>query len=275
VSPSETTGMRVGFVGAGRIGTPMVQRLVGAGFPVSVFARRPEVRERLSSAGAHLVADVGAVATGNDLVICCLYSDDQLLAVADDIVPQLEPGSVLVSHTTGSPNTISTLAVTARRHGADAVDAAFSGTADDVRAGALTVLLGGRAESVDRCEPVLRAYAGTVIRTGRLGSALTLKLLNNVVFAANVQVALEVARFAEQVDIPLADVLAVLHSSSGGTKALDYLAAFGDAAAYAQQVRPFMVKDVAVYEQVATSIGLDLGLLGAVVQGGSMDVSSS
>lgn len=253
----------------------MVQRLVGAGVPVSVFARRSEVRDQLASAGAQLVDDVGAIAAGSDFVICCLYSDDQLLSVADDIVTNLESGSVLVSHTTGSPNTVSALAVTARRRGADVVDASFSGTADDVLAGQLTVLIGGRPESVERCEPVVRAYAATVIRTGRLGSALTLKLLNNVVFAANVQVALEVARCAEQLEIPLAEVLEVLHSASGGTKALDYLAAFGDAPAYAEQVRPFMVKDVAVCEQVAASIGLDLGLLGAVARNGSMDVSSA
>jgi 3-hydroxyisobutyrate dehydrogenase-like beta-hydroxyacid dehydrogenase len=253
----------------------MVERLAGAGAQVSVFARRPDVRQRLSAVGARAVSEVSEVGPGSDVVISCLYSDDQLLAVADEIVPRLDRGAVLVSHTTGSPAVVNALAITARQRGADVVDAAFSGTAEDVLAGKLTVMLGGRAASIGRCEPFLRSYAGTVIRTGELGSAMLLKLVNNVVFAANVQLTMEVARLAGELGVPLDDVLAVLRHSSGGTKVLDYLSAVGDLTAFIQDVQPFLVKDVAVCEQVATSMKVDLGLLGSVVRGGAMALAIS
>ena len=156
---------------------------------------------------------------------------------------------------------------------AHVVDAPFSGTPDNIRAGTLTVLLGGAKEDVDRVEPAVRAYAGTVIRTGDLGSALVLKLVNNIVFAANVQVALEVARLAEQAGMPMSSLYEVFAASSGGTKAIGVMERFGAPQAFADQVRPFMVKDVAACEQVAAEIGVDLGLLGRVARGGRLDVS--
>jgi 3-hydroxyisobutyrate dehydrogenase-like beta-hydroxyacid dehydrogenase len=159
--------------------------------------------------------------------------------------------------------------------GVHVVDAPFSGTPDNVRAGSLTVLLGGAGHAVTQVEPAVRSYAGTVIRTGGLGSALVLKLLNNMVFAANVQIGLEVSRLVEKAGIPIEAGLAVLRHSSGGTTALNYMAAYPSSAAYADEVRPFLAKDVAVVEQVASALGLDLGFLATVVRGGALDVTDA
>ena len=113
-----------------------------------------------------------------------------------------------------------------------------------------------------------------MIRTGELGSALLLKLLNNVVFAANVQLGLEVAEVAEQAGIPLASVYEVFAASSGGTRAIEYMRQFDSPQQYADQTRSFIIKDVAACEQVATEIGLDLGLLGRVARDGRLDVEA-
>jgi 3-hydroxyisobutyrate dehydrogenase-like beta-hydroxyacid dehydrogenase len=134
------------------------------------------------------------------------------------------------------------------------------------------VLLGGAKEDVDRVEPAVRAYAGTVIRTGDLGSALVLKLINNIVFTANVQVALEVARLAGQAGIAMSSVYEVFAASSGGTKAIGVMEQFGAPQAFADQVRPFLVKDVAACEHAAAQLGLDLGLLGHIARSGRLDV---
>ena len=263
-------GLRAGFVGAGRIGAPMVERLAAAGAHVTVFARREEVRRGLSAAGARTAGQLADIAPGSAVVISCLYSDDQLAEVADAIIPRLEPGAVLISHTTGSPAVVRDLAPMVRERGADIADAAFSGNADDVRAGRLTVLLGGQDNAAARAEPFVRAYAQTVIRTGGLGTALVLKLLNNLLFAANVQLSLEAARVAQELGLGLAELDAVLRCSSGGSTAMRYLAAAGDPAAYASQVRPYMVKDVDLCETVAASVGADLGLLGTVARHGPL-----
>ncbi len=73
--------MRVGIVGTGEMGRPLVDRLRGAGFDVTAFARRPEVRAQLEGAGVPCVDDVVALARGRDVVIIYVYSGDQVRSV--------------------------------------------------------------------------------------------------------------------------------------------------------------------------------------------------
>jgi 3-hydroxyisobutyrate dehydrogenase-like beta-hydroxyacid dehydrogenase len=275
VAGGALAGRRIGFIGAGRIGAPMARALAARGAEVSVYARRAAVRDELAATGCRAVASIAGLGCGNDLVISCVFSDAQFESIAGQIAAILGPGSVFASHTTGSPTTMRRFAARLADEGRDAhvVDAPFSGTPDNIQATTLTVLLGGEKEDVDRVEPAVRAYAGTVIRTGDLGSALVLKLINNIVFAANVQVGLEVARLAEQAGIPMSSVYQVFAASSGGTKAIGVMEQFGAPQVFADQVRPFMVKDVAACEQAAAQLGVDLGLLGHVARSGRLDVS--
>ena len=78
------------------------------------------------------------------------------------------------------------------------VDAPVSGGPDDIRAGRLTVLLGGPPAARARAAEVVRAYADPVIETGELGTALAVKLVNNFLFAANTQVLAEAVWLGEQ-----------------------------------------------------------------------------
>jgi 3-hydroxyisobutyrate dehydrogenase-like beta-hydroxyacid dehydrogenase len=48
-------------------------------------------------------------------------------------------------------------------------------------------MIGGPSACIDCVEPILRSYADSMIRTGDVGSALTIKLVNNVLFAADAQ----------------------------------------------------------------------------------------
>lgn len=237
--------MRIGFVGAGHIGEPMVERLLAAGHQVRLYARRPEVRERLSGAEiVDQVRDIGA----SDVVVSCLYSDAQMLDVLPSVVEAMESHTVLVSHTTGSPETLDRLGTTA------VVDASFSGTADAVRAGRLTVYLGGAQSHVDTAREVVSAYADPIIVTGPSGSALRVKLLNNLLFAAISQVTLRGLAAGRALGIEEAALLEALEVSSGGSSAGRYIAARGGTEPYIAAVTPFLRKDL------AATAGLDVDL---------------
>src|SRR5712675_55904 len=104
--------MRVGFVGAGRMGRPMVDRLVAAGHEVTVLGRTASAREALGAAGAHPVAEASAVAEKADVVCVCVFSDEQVrsAAIGGGLVESVPGGGVLVIHTTGSPRTAQAIA---------------------------------------------------------------------------------------------------------------------------------------------------------------------
>src|SRR4051812_35400980 len=133
----------IGFIGAGQLGEPTVRRLLDAGHTVKVYARRDEVRGRLAESGAELVDSAASVADA-DLVVLFLFSDDQLRAVALEpggVIAAMTPGTPLAIHTTASLQTLDALAAAATDRDVPVLDAPVSGTAEDIAAGELTVLV--------------------------------------------------------------------------------------------------------------------------------------
>ena len=262
----------IGFIGAGQIGEPMVERLLQAGRRVSVFARRPEVRERLAAAGATPV-DTPADLSDVDVLIACLFDDDQIRTVCAPVVGRLRPGAVFVSHTTGSPKLLRQLADAVGPEEVSVVDASFSGTAESIRAGLLTVLLGGTEDAVGVAEQVVGDYADRILRTGSLGSGLSIKLINNVLFAACTQLTLTALESAASLGIDERTLLAVLETTSGGSTAARYIAASPlPPVEFASHLPHFLSKDVAAARAAAEDIGLDIGNLVEATRLGPMEL---
>lgn len=267
---------QIGFIGAGQMGEPMVLRLLDAGHQVLVYARRVEVRERLAARGAIPAESVASLARGSDIVISCLFSDAQLLEVAagaDGVLANAKPGAVIVSHTTGTVGTLSGLAAEVPA-GPTLLDAPVSGSAEDIAAGKLTVLLGGPDDAVARVRPVLAAYADPLIATGGLGSALNLKLINNVVFAANAQLVAAAVQLGQQLGVREETLFAALAVSSGGSRAASYVQLAGGVDGFAKVAAPFLRKDVAACVAAAADAGVELGQLRSVAETGPLSLTA-
>lgn len=261
---------RIGFIGPGKIGEPMIERLLASGHPTSVYARRPEVRERLAARGAQTPPSIETVADA-DVVIACVFDDDQLLEVAPGIVDRMPAGSVFMSHTTGSPDTIRRLDQIGREGSVAVVEAPFSGTPAIIRRGELTVMLAGDPDAVDRAATVAGAYATRIHRTGALGTALSAKLINNTLFAACTQLTLSALRSAEKLGIDESTLLDLLADSSGGSAAARYIAASGEQAdAYAERITHYLTKDLAAASSAADDLGVDIDNLVAATHLGPM-----
>ncbi|MFD7205492.1 NAD(P)-dependent oxidoreductase [Streptomyces sp. NPDC059893] len=264
----------IGFIGAGHIGEPMVERLLAAGHTVRVYARRPEARDRLASVGAQLVDTVRDIAA-TDAVVSCLYSDAQILDVLPEVVAAMGQDTVLLSHTTGAPTTLDRLAAYAPGGRAAIVDAAFSGTPEAVRAGRLTVFLGGERAHLVTARQIVAAYADPVVPTGPRGSALRVKLLNNLLFAAISQATLAAVAAGRAMGVTQGALLDALAVSSGGSAAASYIAARGGAERYAVTIAPFLAKDLDACRVLAAEAGVDLGTLLTAAHNGPLDLGTT
>ena len=175
---------RVGFVGAGRMGAPMVRRLVDAGHEVRVLGRTDEARQAVTELGATAVAELADAAAQADVVVVCVFTDDQVKRVCfdDGLLAAMPSGSALVLHTTGSPRTAEAIAAEAPH--VAVVDAPVSGGPHDIAAGRIALFVGGDDDAVAGVRPVLSAYGDPVLHVGPLGSGQKVKLVNNMLFAA-------------------------------------------------------------------------------------------
>jgi 3-hydroxyisobutyrate dehydrogenase-like beta-hydroxyacid dehydrogenase len=264
---------KVGFVGVGQMGRPMVERLLAAGHDVTVYARRDDVRSALADLGASIVDSPREAAAAGDLVIACLFFDVQLLEVCEGpagLLKGLHEGSILASHVTGSLSTLHQLATLASSTGAAVLDAPVSGTADNIRAGRLTVLLGGPPALVERCTEVFSAYASTVFPTGAVGSALSVKLVNNLMFTAHIQLAAAAIDLGQQFGIGQHLLLSAITTCSGASYATNTLNGVHDLDKFTEIAGPFLRKDVAACRQELVASGAQADLLLDVVSRGPL-----
>ena len=260
--------MRVSFVGAGQIGAPMSERLLAAGHDLTVYARRAEVRERFARLGATVTDSLAEAAAGAEVVHLALYSDEQLREVClgdGGLVSGQSPGTLLVSHTTGSPATVRAIADAGNGH---VVDAPFSGGADDVLAGHLTVMLGGAPDDIARARGTVGAYADPMVDIGALGSALVVKLVNNALFAANIQLVAQAEQLANDLGVDTPTLARVVQESSGASYVMGLVVGMGSITTLVDAAGHYMRKDIDVVREVADGLGVDLGILGTVFDGG-------
>lgn len=259
--------MRVGFIGLGTMGMPMLQRLRAAQHPVSFYARRTEVIEAAQRLGAELAASVNDLAANVEVMIVCVYSDAQVRELAlghDGFARHLRRDATLIIHTTGSPRTVDDIAAVAAEQGAQVLDAPVSGGPHNIQAGAITLLVGGDEVALERCKPVLAAYANPILHMGVLGAGQRTKLINNLLFGANVALAAEAARLLRAFGMEPAQAFQAITQCSGNSAALSMAAQMGSTEALIAMAGDFVNKDVATASAVAAELGVDTGLLGDV-----------
>ena len=258
--------MKVGFIGAGRMGGPMVARLVEAGHQVRALARSADRRRDLERRGASAVSELADTGAQADVVVLCVFTDEQVREVCLDsaLLPTMPSGSALVVHTTASPKTIE--AIAARAGDVDVVDAPVSGGPHDIAAGKLTLFVGGADGAVARVRPVLSCYGDPVLHVGPSGAGQKVKLVNNALFAGHIGLLAEAIRLGERLGVPESTVLAALAHGSATSRVLDIVATRGSVASFIEVAGEFVGKDVTVVRTIAEELGSDLGALDDIIK---------
>lgn len=260
--------MRIGFVGPGRMGGPMLDRLVAAGHDATVLVRRPEARAVWEAAGVAAADTVAETVRDADAVFVVVLTDEQVRSVClgpDGALAAMKPGATLVQHTTSDPATARLLAEAGAERGVKVLDAALSGGPHDIAAGGLTLWVGGDEADLDAMRPVLGAYASPVLFVGPVGNGQRVKLVNNALFVAQVGLAIDAVRLAGSLGIEEQAILAALQHGSGASRGLAVVANGGSVDAVAGRLGALMSKDVDVVREVARGMGADLGVLGEVL----------
>jgi 3-hydroxyisobutyrate dehydrogenase-like beta-hydroxyacid dehydrogenase len=261
---------RLGFVGAGRMGAPMVRRLVEAGHEVRALGRSVEKRRAVSELGAQPVTDLADVGDGAEVVVVCVFTDEQVVQVCLDsvLLTTMPSDSALVIHTTGSPRTAKSIATGAEPHGIAVLDAPVSGGPHDIAAGQLTLFVGGPDDAVARIRPVLDTYGDPILHVGPVGAGQSVKLVNNTLFAAQIGLLHEAVRLGVQLGVGERRLLDAIGHGSAASRVASIVAARGSVDAFIEMAGEFVGKDVAVVRKVAAELGSELGLLDDVINAG-------
>src|SRR5246500_766347 len=170
--------MHVGFIGLGSQGGPMAERIVEAGFPTTLWARRPASLEPYADTAAKTAGSPAELAAASDLVCLCVVGDDDVREVLygqTGVLAGLAADGIVAIHSTVHPDTCREVAESAAKHGISVIDAPVSGGSPAAEAGTLLVMAGGDEDAVERCRPVFATYADPIVYLGPLGSGQVAK----------------------------------------------------------------------------------------------------
>jgi 3-hydroxyisobutyrate dehydrogenase len=209
---------RIGFIGLGRMGEPMAECLIRAGFSVigqdAVPGRAAEFAARTGASAAETPFE--AVANAH-AIITMLPSSREVATVIEAALPAFYPGQLVLEMSSGAPDVTKTLGEKLRALGVAMIDAPVSGGVSRARDGTLAIMAGGSDEDLDRAEPILRATGTTIHRVGGLGAGQAMKALNNLVSAAGFLAGIEVLLVGQRFGLDPERMVDVLNASTGMT----------------------------------------------------------
>jgi 3-hydroxyisobutyrate dehydrogenase-like beta-hydroxyacid dehydrogenase len=212
-------GEKVAFLGLGVMGRNMAAHLVRAGHEVTVWNRTEAKAQAFVAAhGGELGLTPAAAVSGARLVFVCVGNDAHVRAVVSGphgAFQAMEPGAILVDHSTVSAELAREHAREALRLGLGCLDAPVSGGQAGAEQGTLTVMVGGQLEHHERAEPVMQAFAKRIRLLGPAGSGQLAKMVNQICIAGVLQGLAEGLHFAESAGLdPLEVVAAIAHGAA-------------------------------------------------------------
>jgi len=193
---------RIGFIGMGLMGVPMCQRLLAAGFDLSVWNRHIEKCQVAALSQACVAESAAQLAQQSDIVCLCV-SDTQaveaLIFGKEGIAQHMRAGQILIDFSSIDP--AATRRFATRLHstsGAEWLDAPVSGGVIGATEGTLAIMVGGDSAPLKQVQPLLETLSQRVTHMGAVGSGQATKVCNQMLVSCNLLAMAEVLALAER-----------------------------------------------------------------------------
>lgn len=247
---------RIGWIGLGNMGIPMSQRLIKAGYPVTVFNRNRTKEASLKTAGA-AAAETPAVLIEESDVIFIMVTDDQairdIFGGESGLLSRQTKGKLIVNMSTVSPAISREFGGLCRTQGNEYLDAPVSGSVKQALDGQLVIMVGGSKTAYDQAGPFFQQLGKLALYLGDLGAGNTAKLAINVLLSFHAQGLAEAALFARQHGVRTEDFMTIFNS---GAMSNVFGKIKGEAIIADNYAAAFSIKNIAKDLRLAKSEGI-------------------
>jgi 3-hydroxyisobutyrate dehydrogenase-like beta-hydroxyacid dehydrogenase len=208
---------KLGFIGIGYMGRPIAQRLLQAGFSLTVYDRHRTKAEELVQYGGTVAKDVAQLSSNCDVVLSCLASDEAVMSIykgADGAFANAHRGSLVIDLSTVNPQTSQELSRLGSARGVDVLDVTISGSTPAAEQGALILFGGGEQESFITAESIFSVISRKYFYLGPSGSGATMKLVVNSLLGIGMQAIAEAVALGEKAGLDRDRLLNVLSQTA-------------------------------------------------------------
>jgi 3-hydroxyisobutyrate dehydrogenase len=269
--------MKIGFIGTGTMGQPMLANLVKKGFAVVAYDVIPAALDAAARLGAARAGSIREAAADSDLVITMLPSSANVEAAylgADGIIDAPIAERLCVDMSTIDPGTSQRVAARLNERRIRFLDAPVSGGVGGAAAGTLAIMVGGDARDLEEARPALAAMGSNVIHVGAVGAGEVAKLCNNLISGSALIAVAEAFRIGEAFGVDPQILTNVIAKSSGATWVMEHMhpvPGIVDSAASSRQYAPgfmtdLMAKDLALAVNAAREKRVPVAVAAAAQQ---------
>ncbi|MDB4926658.1 MAG: 6-phosphogluconate dehydrogenase [Mucilaginibacter sp.] len=251
---------KIGWIGLGKMGIPMSQSLIKAGFPVIVYNRSKEKEELLKASGAG-VASTPAVLIQQAEVVIIMVTDDKaindIFKGDNGLLGAGTNGKIIINMSTVSPAISKEMAAACEQQGNHYLDAPVSGSVKQAQEAQLVIMAGGDGNTFEKSKPILEKIGRMALLVGDTGAGNTAKLVINTLLGIQAQGLAEAVVFAQQNGIKNTDLMTLINNSALGSP---FIKIKGEAIVNNNFNAMFSLSNIAKDLRLAKGIGLSTPL---------------
>ena len=215
---------KIGFIGLGIMGKPMSKNLLKAGYQIVVCDIVKAAVEELVSAGAQAAGTPKEVAEQTEIIVTMLPNSPHVRQVVlgdKGIIEGAKAGTVVIDMSSIAPLVSREVAARLAERGVEMLDAPVSGGEPKAIDGTLSVMVGGKKAVFEKCFPIMKAMAGSVVLTGDIGAGNVTKLANQIIVALNIAAMSEALMLATKAGVSPDLVYQAIRGGLAGSTVLD------------------------------------------------------
>lgn len=202
--------MKIAFIGLGNMGAPMAANLAAAGHDVIGFDQADVTVD-----GVTMTQSAAEAASDAEAVITMLPNGQILRAVAEEVIPAMHTGAVLIDCSTVDVDSARAVARQAADAGLLSVDAPVSGGIGGAAAGTLTFMAGGSDAAFAKAEPLFDIMGQKAVHCGQAGAGQAAKICNNMILGVTMIATCEAFALADKLGLDRQKMFDVVSTSSG------------------------------------------------------------
>ena len=213
MTTNEHSKPSIGFIGMGHMGSHMAQRLLAAGYRLTVYDRTEEKAQELGQRGAQVAQTPKDLAASCQAVMACVTDDEaqqDVMFGPEGALAGTHVDSVIIDLSTVSPDASRRLYQAAKQKGVPMIDAAVSGSVPQVEQGSLVIFVGGEHKTYQQCKPILDVLGQNSFFMGASGMGTTMKLVVNTLLGLGMQALAEAIALGEKAGLEKGLLLDVL-----------------------------------------------------------------
>jgi 3-hydroxyisobutyrate dehydrogenase-like beta-hydroxyacid dehydrogenase len=217
MNPITSENNKLGFIGIGYMGRPIVQRLLASGFKVAAYDRDRNKAQELVQYGGTVSGSVAQLSSSCDVVLSCLPNDQAVLDVyrgPDGVIANALRGALAIDMSTVNPATSLEISKLGSERGVEVLDVTISGSTPAAEQGALVLFGGGDEGCFFAAESIFRAIARKYFYLGPNGSGAVMKLVVNSLLGIGMQAIAEAVAFGEKSGLDRNRLLSVLSETA-------------------------------------------------------------